>query len=59
VLTALAAGDASTAGAPLPERDPQVGVALSLLQGQQPAGIAWSSAKPRVIGRLDAGDAAR
>ena len=33
-------------------RDPQVGVALSLLRGESPPGIAWSSGKPRVIGRL-------
>jgi carboxyl-terminal processing protease len=50
---------AAAAGATLPERDPQVGVALSVLRGQQPPGIARTAGKPRLVGRLDAAGTVR
>jgi carboxyl-terminal processing protease len=56
---ATPAAGATLAERTLAERDPQVGMALSLLRGQQPPGIAWSAAKPRVIGRLDAAGTVR
>lgn len=52
------AAAAAAAAAALPERDPQVGVALSLLQGEYSPGIA-STGKSRLIGQLDTAGAVR
>lgn len=49
----------ASANATLAQRDPQVGLALSLLRGEHPAGVAWSGKGASVIGRLDAGGPVR
>ena len=46
----------ATAAATLVQRDPQVAVALSLLRGEQAAGV---TASRRIVGRADSGAAAR
>jgi carboxyl-terminal processing protease len=49
-----------SASATLAERDPQVGLALSLLRGEHPSGVASSAgSRERVISRLDAGGTVR
>jgi carboxyl-terminal processing protease len=63
VSTASASAISSTpalARVTLPERDVQVGMALSLLLGAHPPGVASSGVRhPRLIGRLDDGHAIR
>ena len=61
-VTNASAASPSPGGArvSLPERDPQIGMALSLLLGAHPPGVASiAAAHPKMIGRLDDGRSIR